>query len=114
MHLKNFSLIETSEGSCEYVLSNAYDMLPVNVILPEDNEQLALTMNGKKRNIHKKDFLIYANSIGITKAAAEKIIKDIISKEELYISMCDDSYLPEKTKIALKEIIKIRIDILKV
>jgi len=114
MHLKNFSLIETNEGSCEYVLSDAYDMLPVNVILPEDNEQLALTMNGKKRNVHKKDFLIYANNIGITQTAAEKIIKDIISKEELYLSMCDDSYLPEQIKIALKEIIKIRINILKV
>ena len=28
-------------------------MLPVNVIMPEDKEQMALTINGKKRNIHK-------------------------------------------------------------
>ena len=37
-----------------FQLSKAYDMLPVNVIMPEDKEQLALTINGKKRNIHKK------------------------------------------------------------
>lgn len=48
MHLKNFSLVETAENSQEYVLSQAYDMLPVNVILPEDQEQMALTLNGKR------------------------------------------------------------------
>lgn len=31
-------------------------MLPVNVIMPEDKEQMALTINEKKRNIHKKEF----------------------------------------------------------
>lgn len=38
MHLKNFSLMETEEGSGEYILSPAYDLLPVNVIMPEDKE----------------------------------------------------------------------------
>lgn len=49
MHLKNFSLLETEEGHGEYVLSPAYDLLPVNVIMPEDPEEFALAMNGKKR-----------------------------------------------------------------
>lgn len=48
MHLKNFSLIETEEGSRKYVLSPAYDLLPVNVIMPEDKEQFALAINGKR------------------------------------------------------------------
>lgn len=50
MHLKNFSLIEKSPGSREYYLSKAYDLLPVNIILPEDEEETALTLNGKKVN----------------------------------------------------------------
>ena len=49
MHLKNFSLIETDAGSGAYVLSPAYDLLPVHVIMPEDREEFALTMNGKRR-----------------------------------------------------------------
>ena len=53
MHLKNFSLLETQEGSGEYALSPAYDMLPVNLIMPEDEEELALTLNGKKMNLRK-------------------------------------------------------------
>ena len=34
-------------------LSAAYDLLPVNIIMPQDTEQMALTVNGKKRNIRK-------------------------------------------------------------
>ena len=62
MHLKNFSLIENMPGSRIFQLSKAYDMLPVNVIMPEDKEQMALTINGKKRNIHKKEFRKLAES----------------------------------------------------
>ena len=46
MHLKNFSLRETEPGNRRFQLSNAYDMLPINVIMPEDKEQMALTING--------------------------------------------------------------------
>ena len=113
MHLKNFSLIGTREGICEYVLSDAYDMLPVNAVLPEDKEQFALTMNGKKGNIRRKDFFIFAEKIGIQIPVAEKIMKDVASREETYLSMCDDSYLPQKLKLPLKEIIKERIAALK-
>ena len=56
MHLKNFSLIETAPCSGRYKLSPAYDLLPVNVIMPEDKEQLALAMNGKKEIFDEKIF----------------------------------------------------------
>ena len=35
----------------EYSLSAAYDIVPTNLILPEDEEEMALTVNGKKKNI---------------------------------------------------------------
>lgn len=95
MHLKNFSLIETAEGSGEYVLSPAYDLLPVNVIMPEDKEEFALALNGKKMNIRKKDFLIFAERCGISKSSAEKIIKKLVSMKGTFISMCEDSLMPE-------------------
>ena len=47
IHLKNFSLIENAPGSRVFGLSAAYDLLPVNVIVPEDREQMALTLNGR-------------------------------------------------------------------
>lgn len=95
MHLKNFSLIETKEGSGEYLISPAYDLLPVNVIMPEDKEQFALAMNGKKTNIRRKDFLIFADECGISRSQAEKMIAMLISKKEKFISMCSASLMPD-------------------
>lgn len=112
MHLKNFSLIEDTASSQRYVLSEAYDLLPVNAILPEDNEQFALTMNGKKRNIRRKDFFVFAENAGIPIAAAEKIISDVVSLEDTYVTMCRDSYLPDKLKSNLIDLIVARTNIL--
>jgi len=98
MHLKNFSLIETAAGSQRYVLSEAYDMLPVNMILPEDDEQLALTVNGKKHNIRRNDFLKFAETSGISRDAAMKMIRKILSLKEQYLQMCEQSFLPAHLK----------------
>ena len=113
MHLKNFSLIETDVASTEYVLSPAYDLLPVNANLPSDTEQFALTMNGKKTNIRKKDFLIFADSCDITRQAAEKIIKKLVSMEGKFITACEDPLLPDTLKERLIKIIRERVAVLR-
>ncbi len=113
MHLKNFSLIETAEGSGEYVLSPAYDLLPVNANMPADKEQFALPMNGKKTNIHKKDFLIFADECGIAKTTAEKLIENLIKLTPKWLAMCENSLLPAELKSRLTAIITERIDVLK-
>ena len=112
MHLKNFSLIETEAGREEYRLSEAYDMLPVNVILPQDKEQLALTLNGEKQNIRRKDFLTFADGCGINRKSAEKMIEKIVSLKDTYISMCRESYLPDDMKVCLETLICDRIETL--
>ena len=94
MHLKNFSLIETGEGTGTYSLSPAYDLLPVNVIMPEDKEQFALPMNGKKMNLRRKDFLIFADECEISRVSAEKMMKMIVKKRNSFIAMCKTSLLP--------------------
>lgn len=108
MHLKNFSLIETGEGSEKYVLSPAYDLLPVNVIMPEDKEEFALAMNGKKKNLRKKDFLAFADGCGIPRKSTEKMIRKLVSLKPKFISMCYDSFLPENLKESLAILIEKR------
>ena len=112
MHLKNFSLIETEEGSGKYILSAAYDMLSTNVVIPADKEQLALTLNGKKQNIRRKDFLIFADTIGIPERSAEKMLGTVVKLKDKYISMCRDSYMPDEMKAALEDLIEQRIAVL--
>ncbi len=112
MHLKNFSMIETGEGSGEYVLSPAYDLLPVNVIMPADKEQLALPMNGKKRNLRRKDFLQFAQECGIAENTAEKMMKNLVKMKSQWLAMCEQSFLSEELKERLSAIIEERSDIL--
>lgn len=108
MHLKNFSLLETAEGSGVYNLSPAYDLLPVNVIMPEDSEQFALTMNGKKTNLRRNDFLQFADSCGISRTAANKMIDRLLTKEQALLYLCAHSLLPEEMKQAFCKLIETR------
>ncbi|MBR5348202.1 MAG: HipA domain-containing protein [Lachnospiraceae bacterium] len=112
MHLKNFSLIETEEASGIYVLSPAYDLLPVNVVMPEDTETFALAMNGKKTNIRKKDFLVYAEACGISETSAEKMIAHVVSLKNIYHELCRTSLLTTKLKDRLIQLIEERCEIL--
>lgn len=112
MHLKNFSLIEYAEGTGEYVLSPAYDLLPVNVIMPEDKEQFALPMNGKKRNLRKKDFIVFAEECGINRSSAEKMIRKVVSMKEKYLQMIGESLLPDYMKNSFSELVIKRCEVL--
>ncbi len=112
MHLKNFSLIEDRPGSRVYGLSPAYDLLPVNIIVPTDKEQMALTVNGKKRNIRKKDFLLLAQNIGVNEKSALNLMKKIVSLKEGYLQMIEKSYLSEEMKEAFMELLSKRVDVL--
>ncbi len=112
MHLKNFSLIESGEGSNIYALSDAYDMLSTNVVIPADKEQLALTINGKKQNIRRNDFLVLAETIGITEKSADKMIQKIVKLKDKYIEMCKNSYMPDDMKDSLENLINERIAVL--
>ena len=90
MHLKNFSLIETAPESGIYVLSPAYDLLPVNVIMPEDKEEFALTMNGEKTNLRRNDFLLFAEAAGIPRKAAETMIRKMTDFVPAWLKLCDE------------------------
>ena len=112
MHLKNFSLIETAPGNGIYRLSEAYDMLPVNIILPSDKDQMALTLNGKNRNLRRGDFLALADSYGLNRSSAEKMINKLISMKGTFITLCMESFLPEDYKKALCGLIEARAEVL--
>ncbi len=108
MHLKNFSLMETAPKSREFSLSPAYDLLPVNVIMPEDREELALQLDGKKSNLKKKNFLSFADHTGLPRSAAEAMIRSMLQKLPRWKQLCEDSFLPPEMKTALWDLIRYR------
>ncbi len=98
MHLKNFSLREMTPGGRDFILSEAYDLLPVNIVLPADQDETALTVNGKKRNLRRKDFLILAEHCDLTRKTAEKMIARLVSREGAFRDEIRNSFLPEEKK----------------
>lgn len=73
MHLKNFSLYKTPLGFC---LTPAYDLLSTLIVMPQDTEELALTLNGKKRKIKRSDFEKAMTASGLN----EKVIQNMANK----------------------------------
>lgn len=70
MHLKNFSLYLTESG---LRLTPAYDLLATQILLPEDKEETALTINGKKTKIKSADWMSFAESLELNPKTIEKL-----------------------------------------
>lgn len=111
MHLKNFSLTKSSDN--QYRLSPAYDLLCTTLAMPDDREQMAMHLNGKKNNIRKRDFLEFASKLKIDTSVAEKIIARQISFENDYSHLISISFLPDDYKKQYSELIQSRIVVMK-
>lgn len=102
MHLKNFSLYKTPLGFC---LTPAYDLLSTLIVMPQDTEELALTLNGKKRKIKRSDFEKAMTASGLS----EKVIQNMANKFgkaiSKWIDLIDDSFLPNDMKRDYKRLI---------
>lgn len=97
MHLKNFSLIKKS--ALGYTLSPAYDMLSTVLVIPEDTEELALNLCGKKRKLKKKHFIEAMERSGIGSKTIEKSFSKFTKTIPLWTDFIGDSFL----STALKE-----------
>lgn len=95
MHLKNFSLMHTDRG---VLFSPAYDLLNVNLIFPEDKEDLALTLGGRKRKIKRLDFDQFAISLGISEIVKNNIYKDFSKQMEKVHDWIENSFLTDELK----------------
>lgn len=96
MHLKNFSLI--SKDSKRYSLAPAYDMISAQLLMPDDPEELALTLNGKKSKITKADFNAAMAKAHIPKKAIENLWDRIVEGAKKWPSLIDESFLKEEQK----------------
>ena len=110
MHLKNFSLYSKEQGM--YVLTPAYDMLSTALVMPEDTEELALTLNGKKRKIKKADFVASMQASGLEDKIIENIFNKFAKVKDKWFEFIDQSFLPDEMKEAFKTIIAEKLNLL--
>lgn len=104
MHLKNFSLI--SYDGRTYSLAPAYDMIAAQLLLHDDPEELALTLNGKKRKIKKADFDAAMTTAHIPKKAIENLWVRIEGGIHLWPNLIADSFLENVKKTTFQKLVK--------
>jgi len=105
MHLKNFSMIESPSG---WVLSPAYDLLNASILNPDDEEELALTLVGKKKKLKWEHFLQLGKGLGLT----DRQIKGAFKRIERYtlkaMEWINRSFLSEDMMNVYKKVLEKR------
>jgi serine/threonine-protein kinase HipA len=91
-------------------LAPAYDMLAVKLLMPEDDEDLALTLNGKKRKLKQNDFNEAMLKAHIPEKAIENLWKRIEKGMQEWSGLIDRSFLLQERKGNFRNLINIKID----
>lgn len=105
MHLKNFSMIEIASG---WALSPAYDLLNAAIVLPEDSDELALTVVGKKKRLKKEHFELLGEGLGLTSKQIKGSFNRMIRNKSKAFDCIDRSFLSKEMKIGYKEVLEER------
>jgi len=104
MHLKNFSLIENNFN--EYEFSPAYDLVSTVLVIPEDKEESALTINGKKNKLTLNDFNSLAASLNINEKSLKSIYNRFHKALPIWLDFIQQSFLSNGMKENYIEIIQ--------
>lgn len=107
MHLKNFSLYEPQDGTIR--LTPAYDMLNAVILNPKDDEELALTLNGKKKRLKRLDFISSGLTMGIEQKTIERLIQKYVKLLPKIEELIDRSFLNDEFKDKYLNLINERI-----
>lgn len=107
MHLKNFSLYEPMDGTIR--LTPAYDMLNAAILNPLDDEELALTLNGKKKRIKRSDFISSGLTMGVENKTIERLIQKYARLLPKMNEIIDKSFLNDELKGKYSDLIGVRI-----
>ncbi|MBK7131096.1 MAG: HipA domain-containing protein [Crocinitomicaceae bacterium] len=105
MHLKNFSMIERSSG---WTLAPAYDLLNVTILNPEDDEELALTLAGKKKKLKREHFEGLGTGLGLNKKQVENAFYRIEKNLDEALKFIDESFLSKGMKAEYKTVMQNR------
>jgi len=108
MHLKNFSLISEHPG--KYVLSPTYDQVPTAIVMPEETEEMALSLNGFQKKILALDFREAMEATGISRQMGERIIRSFSIYKDKWSECISSSFVSDRQKNALNQLIDNRLD----
>ena len=93
-------MIEHASG---WVLSPAYDLLNVAIVFPEDTEELALTLVGKKRKLKRIHFETLGEGLALTPKQIKGSFKRMTKNKTSALDLIDHSFLSKEMKTAYRE-----------
>lgn len=109
MHLKNFSLLSLVPGL--YTLAPAYDLLNVHLLF-DDPEELALTLDGRKRKLTRQNFENAMRTTGLDDKVIGNILQKFQKVQPRWEAFIDQSFLPEELRERYKAEISQRLAVL--
>ncbi|TVQ22066.1 MAG: type II toxin-antitoxin system HipA family toxin [Spirochaetaceae bacterium] len=110
MHLKNFSLFRPDDL---WVLSPAYDLVSTAVVIPDDPDETALTLSGKKRKLSRRDFESFGVGIGLDPRAVIGLIDRVTRSRDRLATAIAQSPIELPPAAALLDLIDERIECLR-
>jgi serine/threonine-protein kinase HipA len=107
MHLKNFSLI-THDNKVE--LSPAYDLLNTTIVVPKSQEEIALPLAGKKRNLNAKILIDYfaKERLKLNDTIISQVLNKINTEISNWEKLITVSFLSNEMKEKYLELMKKR------
>jgi serine/threonine-protein kinase HipA len=82
--------------------------LNVSLVLPEDTEVLALTLEGKKRNFKRVHFDNFGKGLGLTEKQVSGVFNRFMNNKPKATSWIDQSFLSNDMKLGYKKIVEER------
>jgi serine/threonine-protein kinase HipA len=108
MHLKNFSLYSPAD---EPVLTPAYDLLNAVLSNPDDDEELALNLNGEKRRIKDADFRAAYRTCGVPEIVFDRVRKKYVNLLPKFEEEIQRSFLSEEFKASYIDLLHRRLKV---
>ena len=105
MHLKNFSMIESPSS---WILAPTYDLLNVAILFPEDKEELALTLEGKRKKLKWSNFEKLGKNLALTEKQIMSVYKRMTKNKTKAIDWINKSFLSEPMKASYRNILEER------
>jgi len=106
MHLKNFSLLKNQHG--KHNLSPAYDLVPAALLLEDDKEELALTLNARKSRLKMADFLALQLYLQIPDKSMQTLLKKFSAILPVWFSIIETGFISDDMKTRYKDLIRSR------
>lgn len=95
-HLKNFSLLK--RPGLGYRLSPVYDIVNSRLALPLEQEEMSLTINGKRNKLKREDFLSFAAYMGIPGKTVSTVLNRLDKSKSAIRAQIDSSLLPQEER----------------